>query len=198
MRVSVGQARSESSQPEQRADAFIEGEWWPVQHPHLKVQGKVSAFGEGAIWLDADGDPWNSIRSASEEPTVEVHTLYGRAGGGTPMSLHGVRFVGGEAQPLAGRAHTRYVADRFIFGAEASSEDDVWLSLVGTSYRGLREWLLGRTRDTELSWPIVHSEGREEWTRTQKIKIDGVQLQPSVNRGLSSSHQFRTIFDTSA
>ncbi len=139
---------------------------------------------------------------------MDVPTLYGRTPRRTPLSLHGVRFVGGESDPFADRAHVRWVADRLIVGAEAETEDDIRLAFVRVSFRGLREWLIGSTPDTSTPLPLVRSapagedapeaERVDEWVRSLTFDIEGVQVQAIVDRSASSVSAFRTVYETSS
>jgi len=211
LRVFVGAARgrNDESGPEKRADAFIEGVWWPVGHEELQAEGKVSAFADGSVWLDTTTDAWGAVPLTDDDERIDVSVLYGRSRSGTPMSLHGARLFGGEKEPLTERSHARYFADRLIHGAAVASEDDLQLTAVRTSFRGLREWLMGWTEDTHTPLPLVRPKPSEEadpevdhrveeWVRVAAVEIDGVHVQATVSRSPASIGRFRTVYDTSA
>jgi ApeA N-terminal domain 1 len=157
MRVSVGEAtrRRDGSGPQTRDNAFIDGVWWPVGHEELEAPGKVSAFGDGSVWLDLSTDAWGAVALADDTERVDVRVLFGRSSSGTPMSLHGGRLIGGEKEVFGGPTHVRYIADRLVHGAAVESESELRLTSVATSFRGLREWLVGSTRETSTPLPLV-------------------------------------------
>lgn len=210
LRISVGEPnwRREKGGPQHRTDAFVDGTWWPAGHDDLRASGKVSAFAEGSVWLDIDSDPWREVAHDGEQSSIDVRTLHGQTTGGTPLSLHGVRFVGGQSDPLVDQAHVRYVADRLVFGAAVETEDDIRLTAVQTSFRGLREWLMGGPHDTSTPLPLVRSasvagEGGDaarldEWVRLLSVEVDGVRIQATVASRRASTSAYETIYKTSA
>jgi len=210
VKVSVGEPnwRRDKNGPEQREDVFIDGTWWPVGHEDLVAHGRVSAFGDGSVWLDIDTDPWQAVVGDGDASAIGVRTLFGHTAAERPMSLHGVRFVGGEADPGSPRSRVRYVADRLVYGIEAATEDDVYLQTLQTSFRGLREWLMGWTKDTTTPLPCVRpvpsdegSDGRrlsDERVHLASFEVDDVRIQATVAFSLSTMGRFTRLYETSA
>lgn len=177
----MGGASPSGAEPESRDDAFIKGVWWPPARDDLQAEGTVSAFAEGAVWLDVNSDPWGAVPASDDEEPPEVRVLFGRTLSGKPMCLHGVRDFGGERSLLDGQAQVRYVADRLIIGAAVLGEDDVVLASVGVSFRGLREWLMSRTQGTTNPLPVVSPRSSED-------------AQETTGRFASFVDRFRTRF----
>ena len=208
MQVGAAGRRDDHGGPETRRDVFVEALWWPPGDKSLMAQGKVSAFGEGSVWLDTEADAWGAVALSDDESRTDVRVLHGRTPTGTALSLHGVRLFGGEKEHPSGRAHVRFVADRLIVGAAVDDEADVSMALVRVSFRGLREWLMGWTRDTKTPLPLVTPEEGtgvegsnrrvDDWVRSASVDIDDVRLQAIVSRDFSATGRFRTVYDTSA
>lgn len=198
MRASKGQVgRSEEDGPEEEQDRAIQGTWWPSDREDTPTEGTVTVFGDGAVCLDTFDDVWDLV-SPEKEDRIDLRTLFGRTAHGRPMALLGVRFVGGERDLPGTRGRLRFVAERFILGAEVRSENEVRLTRVATSFRGLREWLDGHTRDTTTPLPLVRDESTEEWVRCLTADVDGVEVTAMVSRQPSHVSRFRTVYDTSA
>lgn len=208
MRIRVGDAarHHDGRAGEARSDAFYEGEWWPPGHEELVAPGRVSVFAEGSVWLDTEADPWNSLDRDENAGAADVRTLFGRGALGVVMTLHGVRFTGGESAPMTGHAHIRFIATRLIVGAHVATEADVTLSYVGVSFRGLREWLTNTTQDSASPLPLVRASEseeeagtpEEEWVRLKTMDFDGTSLLATVDNRLKSSSRYRTVYETSS
>jgi hypothetical protein len=156
MRISRGQPayQREKGDAEKRVDEHVDGVWWIPGHEDQRSGGTARMFAEGLVWLDLDSDAWRDVldHQADRGP----RTVFGETPASVPMSLHGVRFIGGQTEHFSGRAHVRYVSDRLIFGAHTVGEDEVVVSRMSVSYRGLREWLLSPTQGTPPPLPIVY------------------------------------------
>ena len=208
MRISRGQPNWQRKEgaAEERVDESVAGRWWIPGHEDLHAEGTANVYAKGLVWLDLDGDPWRDV--AAERASTELRTVLGETLASTPMSLHAVRFFGGEEQPLIGRAHVRYIADELIFGAHAETDDDVLLSRISVSFRGLREWLTGWASGTSTPLTLVSPSpqpGKEEparspdaWRRSLSLEIDEVQLVATVDRRQALTSRFRTVYDTTA
>ena len=209
MRVNRGEPAHQRGEydTEKRVDEQVHGVWWILGHEDHKAEGTARMFAEGLVWLDLNADPWQDI--AGDEASHEPRTVYGETATGLPMSLHAVRFIGGQEERFAGRAHARYVADRLICGAHANNEEQVETSALSLSYRGLREWLLSTAVQVPTPVPQVYpvpstgpeddsSVRVEEWERRLKVEADGVVVEADVAKRLSTSNRFRSVYDTSA
>jgi hypothetical protein len=163
-------------------------------------------FAEGLVWLDVESDTWKDV--LGDDAPREARTLYGETPAGTPMSMQRVQFFGGEADPLTGIGLVRYVADELIFGAHADSENEVEVDLLSVSFRGLREWLTGWTKDTtsplapvnlvESSAEAVSAKPSDEARLSVSIELDGVNMQARVDRSVATTGRFRTVYETTA
>jgi hypothetical protein len=210
MRVNRGEPAYQRGEwdTEKRVDEQVHGAWWIFGHEDFKAEGTALMFAEGLIWLDLDADPWQDV--IGDEVSRELRTVYGETATGLPMSLHAVRFIGGQEERFAGRAHVRYVADRLIYGAHADNEEQIEPSALSLSYRGLREWLLSSTAGvpTPLSQVnrVPSSDAdeddspvrMEEWEQDRTVQVDGVVVETSAAKRLRTGGRFRSIYDTSA
>jgi hypothetical protein len=194
---------------EKRLDERVDGVWWIPGHEDLRSDGTARMFAEGLVRLDLDSDVWRDVldREADRGP----RTVFGETSDGVPMSLHGVRFVGGQTEHFSGRGHVRYASDRLIFGAHAVSEDEVALSQMIVSYRGLREWLLSPTQGSTPPLPVVYPASAagtdggdgpptrvDEWERKLEVAIDDVRIEITAAKRPRTTGRYRTVFDTGA
>ncbi len=215
MRISRGQPAYQRGEgdTEKRLDEHVDGVWWIPGHEDQRSEGTARMFAEGLVWLDLDSDVWRDVldREADRGP----RTVFGETSDGVPMSLHGLRFLGGQTDHFSGRAHVRYVSDRLIFGAHAVGEDEVMVSRMSVSYRGLREWLLSPTQGTPPPLQIVYpaalaaadadrdeDEGLparvDEWECKLEVTIDDVRVEMTAAIRPRTTGRYRTVFDTGA
>lgn len=191
--------------PEQREDTIVAGTWWAPARDDVRAEGEITALAEGLIWLDLASDPWQDVAGRR---AVEPRALYGSGTSGEPMSLLGVRFIGGQKTLQGDRAHVRYLVGTLILGAHAETEDDVLLDSVRVSFRGLREWLMGGTSQIAIALPLVRptpsADSNDEpprtddWVRSSSLEIDDVEACAFVASGPSRTGRFRVLYETKA
>ena len=211
MRISSGEPayQREEGDTEKRVDEHVAGVWWIPGSEDQRSDGIARMFAEGLVWLDLDSDAWRDV--VDPETDRGPRTVFGETSASVPMSLHGVRFIGGQTDHFSGRAHLRYVSDRLIFGAHAVGEDQVALSRISVSYRGLREWLLSATQGSPSPLPIVYPVSPnaadededlparvDEWERKLAVLIDDVHIEMTAAKRPRTTGRYRTVFDTSA
>ncbi len=184
---------------------FVTGTWWAPTQEGVQAEGTVTAPAEGLVWVDLGSDPWQAVGGARP---IEPRTLYGRGTSGEPMSLLGVRFIGGQKALQGQRARVRYLVDTLIVGALAETEDDVFVDSVRVSFRGLREWLMGGTSRIGTPLPLVRptppADNNDappttgDWVRSLPLEIGDVEMLAFVASSPSWSGRFRVLYETKA
>jgi hypothetical protein len=209
MRVNRGEPGYQRGEfdTEKRVDLQIHGRWWVPGDEQRSSAGLARMLAEGLVWLDLFADPWLDVSNA--EASRDLRTVYGETSDGIPMSLHVVRFIGGQEEPFIGRSHVRYVAERLIYGAHADGEDDVSTDALSLSYRGLREWLLSATQGKPIPLAEIVTAPQpgtdepppsrtDEWELRSVVDVAGVEVEMSAGKRRGRTSRFRSEYDTSA